>query len=112
MTRETALEALAAHRHTIDEIDLHILNLLNERTRVVQEIGRIKQGLALAIYEPKREDEVFRNVTDNNAGPLPSDSVRRVFERIVDEMRTVQRDQMRESGAAAQAGAGTEGERK
>jgi chorismate mutase len=112
MTKETALQALAEHRHKIDDIDRRILALLNERTQVVQEIGKIKHGLALAIYEPKREDEVFRNVTGNNAGPLPAESVRRVFERIVDEMRTVQRDQMRETGAAAQAGVATEGERK
>ena len=44
--------------------------------------------------EPKREDEVFRNVMENNPGPLPSDAAKRVFERIIDEMRVVQRMKM------------------
>jgi chorismate mutase len=54
----------------------------------------IKQQFALPIYEPKREDEVFRNVTEQNLGPLPAEAVKRVFERIIDEMRTVQRERM------------------
>jgi chorismate mutase len=67
---------------------------LNERTRIVEEIGRIKRVLALPIYEPRREDQVFSNVLNNNAGPMPGESVKRVFERIIDEMRTIQRDKM------------------
>jgi chorismate mutase len=58
---------------------------------VVEEIGRIKQELRMPIYEPKREDQVFANVLRHNRGPLPHDAVRRIFERIIDEMRTVQK---------------------
>ena len=65
--------------------------LLNERTRVVEEIGRVKREAQLPIYEPKREEQVFANVGAANHGPLPSDAVRRIFERIIDEMRTIQR---------------------
>ena len=54
-----SMEALAECRKRIDVLDIQILGLLNERTRVVEEIGRIKQTLSLPIYEPKREDEVF-----------------------------------------------------
>lgn len=89
------MEQLADCRKRIDAVDLRILALLNERTRIVEEIGRIKQHLTLPIYEPKREDQVFHNVTCNNPGPLPGEAVKRVFERIIDEMRTVQRDKMR-----------------
>jgi chorismate mutase len=92
------LNALARCRERIDEIDLLILELLNERTIVVQEIGRVKKDAQLAIYEPKREDQVFHNVTSNNRGPLANDAVKRVFERIIDEMRKVQKDRM-EKGA-------------
>jgi chorismate mutase-like protein len=103
MTREEALKALARNRDGIDEVDRRILALLNERTRIVEDIGRIKRLQQMAIYEPKREDQVFRNVTDNNQGPLPADAVRRIFERIIDEMRTVQRERMlREQKAAEQ----------
>ena len=81
-------------RQRIDAVDVKILALLNERTAIVEEIGRIKQQLAMPIYEPRREDDVFRNVTSHNSGPLSSEAVKRVFERIIDEMRTVQRDRM------------------
>jgi chorismate mutase-like protein len=85
------LQELAARRKQIDEVDLRILALLNERTRIVEEIGRIKQELGMPIYEPKREDDVFHNVTVHNQGPLPPEAVKRLFERIIDEMRTLQR---------------------
>ena len=90
------LEDLAACRVRIDEVDVKILALLNERTKIVEEIGRIKQALGMPIYEPKREDDVFANVTAHNQGPLPADAVKRLFERIIDEMRTLQR--MRREG--------------
>jgi len=91
------IEALAQCRKEIDAVDLKILALLNERTRIVEEIGRIKQEMGMPIYEPKREDDVFHNVTVNNGGPLPADAVKRLFERIIDEMRTLQR-MRREAG--------------
>jgi chorismate mutase len=96
MTPEDGLKVLADCRERIDDLDRRILALLSERTRIVEEIGRVKQHLSLPIYEPKREDEVFENVAGHNTGPLGQDSVRRVFERIIDEMRTIQRLRMLE----------------
>jgi chorismate mutase len=87
-------EKLADCRRRIDEVDIRLLALLNERTKIVEEIGRIKHDMTLPIYEPKREDEVYSNVMKHNQGPLSADAVKRVFERIIDEMRTVQRDRM------------------
>ncbi len=81
-------------RERIDSLDLQLLEVLNERTAIVEEIGRIKQELRLAIYEPKREDQVFANVLAQNHGPLPHDAVQRIFERIIDEMRNVQKLKM------------------
>ncbi len=97
MTKDAALQTLEECRRRIDELDLRILELLNERTRVVEEIGRAKRSAGLPIYEPKREDEVYSNVTGHNGGPLPSEAVRRVFERIIDEMRTIQKLKMKET---------------
>jgi chorismate mutase len=77
-------------------VDLKLLQLLNERTAIVQEVGRIKKQAAMPIYEPRREDQVFENVKSNNPGPLPDDAVRRIFERIIDEMRKVQKDRIEE----------------
>ncbi|MBS1835621.1 MAG: chorismate mutase [Acidobacteria bacterium] len=89
-------DLLKPYRDEIDRIDVGILALLNERTTIVQEIGRVKQENNMAIYEPKREDKVYENVTRNNAGPLPDDAVKRVFERIMDEMRSLQRSRLQQ----------------
>jgi chorismate mutase len=97
MTREAALQALRACRDQINEVDQRLVTLLNERTRIVEEIGRVKRSAKLPIYEPKREDEVFANVTGHNGGPLTAEAVRRIFERIIDEMRTIQRVRMEQS---------------
>ena len=71
-----------------------MVELLNERTSIVEEIGRVKKEANLAIYEPKRESQVFDNITSHNSGPLTADGVKRIFERIIDEMRRVQKDRM------------------
>lgn len=91
MNRDEGLKAIAAYRDQIDELDREIVKLLNERTRVVEKLGHVKEELEMPIYEPKREDQVFENVVSCNHGPLPPDALRRLFERIVDEMRTLQR---------------------
>jgi chorismate mutase-like protein len=93
MTPE-AEEKLSECRRNIDRIDLQLLALLNERARVAEIIGRVKRENSLPVYEPKREDQVYKNILDNNHGPLPADAVRRVFERIIDEMRTLQKTRM------------------
>ena len=64
---------------------------------IVEEIGRVKREAKLAIYEPKRESQVFDNITSHNGGPLTADGVKRIFERIIDEMRRVQKDRMAET---------------
>ena len=96
MTREEALLALAQFRDEIDALDLELLALLNRRTKVVEEIGRVKEAMNLPVYEPKREGDVFRNVTEHNTGPLSPEALQRIFERIIDEMRSLQR--MRRQG--------------
>ena len=107
MNSDDALRRLTECRDDIDEVDIRILELLNERTSIVEEIGRIKRGLDLPIYEPKREEDVFRNVTDHNGGPLPAEAVKRIFERIIDEMRTVQRIRMLEEQQSRKANQGS-----
>jgi chorismate mutase len=93
-----SLDDLTRCREQIDELDLALLRILNERTTIVEKIGRIKQELRLAIYEPKREDQVFENVVGHNSGPLSHDAVKRIFERIIDEMRTIQKMKILDQG--------------
>ena len=94
MTRDAAIAKLAECRRAIDEVDARIVALLNERTRVVEVIGQIKQEFSMPVYEPRREDEVYQNIAENNHGPLPPEAVKRIFERVVDEMRTLQKMRM------------------
>lgn len=94
MTQDEARAMLEEFRVLIDKVDRRIVGLLNERTLVVQEIGRVKRLAQLPIYEPKREDLVFANITASNQGPMTPEALRRIFERIIDEMRSIQRLQM------------------
>ncbi|MBM3764643.1 MAG: chorismate mutase [Acidobacteria bacterium] len=94
MTIEEARAALGACRLEIDDVDRRLVALLNERTRVVERVGDIKQQVALPVYDPKREEQVFQNIAAANQGPLPDAAIKRVFERIIDEMRTLERTRM------------------
>ena len=96
MTKEEALAALGECRHAIDDLDRRILELLNERTRTVERIGSIKQSQAFPVYEPKREDQVFHNIATHNTGPLGQEAAKRIFERIIDEMRRIQKERMQD----------------
>ena len=96
MNKEEARAKLEEYRVLIDDVDRRIVALLNERTQVVEEIGRVKEAVNLPVYEPKREDDVFRNVTEHNSGPLSPEALKRIFERILDEMRSLQK--MRRQG--------------
>jgi chorismate mutase-like protein len=98
MTPDEARRKLEEFRVLIDDVDRRIVALLNERTRVVENIGRVKRQTSLPIYEPKREDQVFANISSTNRGPLTEEAVRRIFERIIDEMRMIQRAWMKSDG--------------
>jgi len=84
-------------RDRIDEIDLELVKLLNERADCAREIGQVKLRLGMEAYSPEREKEVMRNVTGANQGPLSAKAVRRLFERIIDESRSVERVTMVET---------------
>ena len=83
---------LADWRKKIDEIDLRLVELLSERARAAVEIGRLKRNTSLPIYEPERERIVFENVQRMNQGPLPGRDLVRIFERIMDVMRNIQKE--------------------
>ncbi|MCU0452652.1 MAG: chorismate mutase [Bacteroidetes bacterium] len=80
-----------ALRERIDAIDRSVVALLNERVELAIEIGRQKLAAGSPLYDPAREDEIMRHVMSVAAGPLPPAAVRRVFERIIDETRSVER---------------------
>jgi chorismate mutase-like protein len=77
-------------RNQIDVLDRQLVELLSERARVVQRIGHLKVAASLAVYEPAREQVVYANVRAANKGPLPDIELIRLFERIVDVMRSLE----------------------
>jgi chorismate mutase len=89
-------------RRKIDEIDRKLVELLNERSQCVVEIGRIKRVDGSPLYQPDRERDVLAGVESANRGPLSGAAIRRLFERILDEARAVERtvmhDEAKKSG--------------
>jgi chorismate mutase-like protein len=83
-------------RRKIDEIDRRLVELLNERSHCVVEIGRIKQSTGEPLYQPERENKVLDAAVQANPGPLPDAAIRRLFERILDEARSVERTVMKD----------------
>ena len=79
-------------RSEIDRIDLQLVELLNRRSQRAIEIVKIKNELNLGIYDPEREEEVIRLVQEATRGPLSKAAIKRLFERIIDESRRVERE--------------------
>jgi chorismate mutase len=78
-------------RLRIDQIDDQLMKLLNSRSACAVEIGRIKRRSGMAVYQPEREKWILDRVERNNPGPLDSGALRRVFERVIDESRRLER---------------------
>jgi chorismate mutase len=82
---------IEAWRGRIDAIDEQLMRLLNSRSACAVEIGRLKRRLGLPVYSPEREAWILERVMRDNPGPLEPTAVRRVFERIIDESRRLER---------------------
>src|SRR4029453_14109915 len=79
-------------RDDIDRVDEVLVGLLNERARVACEVGRLKKELGIEVYQPEREKQVIAHVRAVAAeGPLGADAIARLFERIIDEGRGLER---------------------
>ncbi len=75
----------------INRIDAELLRLFNERAALALEIGHIKKNLDLPIYDPRREKLIFEKMRQENPGPLDNAAVVRLFERVIDESRSLER---------------------
>jgi chorismate mutase len=78
-------------RRRIDQVDDQLMKLLNSRSACAVEIGRIKRRIGMPVYQPEREKWILERAERNNPGPLDSGAVRRVFERVIDESRRLER---------------------
>jgi monofunctional chorismate mutase len=86
------MDDIEGWRQKIDEIDLKLVDLLNQRSQCAIEIGKIKKKLNIDIYDPRREEMVIEGVRKVSKGPLHKEALQRLFERIVDESRRAQRE--------------------
>jgi chorismate mutase len=88
---------IAEWRKRIDELDLEIVKLISARAQAAQEIGKLKRSTSLPVYEPNRERVIFDNVRAANRGPLPDIELTHIYERIIDVMRALQKDELASS---------------
>ncbi|MGA7342381.1 MAG: chorismate mutase [Terracidiphilus sp.] len=93
-------------RIRIDALDRQLVELLSERARAAQKIGHLKAATSLPVYEPDREKVIYANVRAANKGPLPDIELTHIYERIIDVMRALQKNELaseRNAQAAAQS---------
>jgi chorismate mutase len=81
-------------RNQIDALDRQLVELLSERARAALMIGHLKVATSLPVYEPAREKVIFANVRAANKGPLPDIELTHIYERIIDVMRALQRNEL------------------
>jgi chorismate mutase len=85
---------IADWRRKIDEIDRKLVELINQRAEAARAIGRLKRNTNMPIYEPDREKIIFDNVRQLNRGPLEHQDLIRVYERLIDVMRKIQKEEI------------------
>jgi chorismate mutase len=96
-------------RDRIDVLDRQLVELLSERARAALMIGHLKAATSLPVYEPAREKVIYANVRAANKGPLPDIELTHIYERIIDVMRALQRNELasERNAQAASPGQGT-----
>jgi len=94
VNQDAKIMEIADWRNKIDELDRRLVDLLNERAQAAHEIGKLKRNTSMPIYEPEREKRIFENVLRANRGPLPDGELRTVYERIIDVMRNIQKNEI------------------
>ena len=83
---------LAEFRDQIDRLDEQLVRLLNDRATSALQLGALKSHAGIETYQPEREIAVLQHARDTNGGPLGADAITRLFERIIDENRRLERE--------------------
>lgn len=78
-------------RREIDRLDSDLLRIFNQRADFALKIGEIKKARGLPVYDPAREKKIFQRMKEENPGPLDDDAMVRLFERVIDESRRLER---------------------
>lgn len=86
MTPEEASRLLENSRKRIDDIDVTLVDLLNRRAGVVEDVAAAKRVLRKEVDDPGRREQVLAHARAQNAGPLSNEELTSIFERIIDKM--------------------------
>lgn len=78
-------------RREINQLDGELLRLFNQRADLALKIGEIKKQLGIPVYDPEREKLIFETMARENPGPLENEAIIRLFERVIDESRRLER---------------------
>ncbi|MBO14751.1 chorismate mutase, partial [Herbaspirillum sp.] len=78
-------------RQKIDAIDAQILDLLNQRARVAQEVGHVKAETNAPVFRPEREAQVLRRAADRNPGPLLGTDIQTIFREVMSACRALEK---------------------
>jgi chorismate mutase len=93
LTNQEAEKLLDELRDEIDKLDKSIVHLINKRTLYAVQIGRVKGKLGLPSYSPEREKEISEKINYYLEEPLTKSALQRIYERIIDESRAVQKEE-------------------
>lgn len=78
-------------RKEINRLDNELLRIFNDRAALALKIGEIKKEKGIPVYDPEREKQIFRKMQEANPGPLDNGAIVRLFERVIDESRHLER---------------------
>lgn len=84
-------KSIDSFREEIDSLDSELLRIFNRRASLALKIGQIKKTRGLPVYDPTRERKIFDRMKSDNTGPLDDGAVVRLFERVIDESRRLER---------------------
>ena len=91
MSKNQEVQSMNKLRSRIDELDIELLKILNERAKCVTEIGIIKHREKKDVLVPLREKEVLDRLRKVNKGPMTDAMVSYLFQQIMDVLKDLQK---------------------
>ena len=85
-----AKEHLLELRQKIDKVDLELLNALNQRAKLVMEVGKIKQKEQIEVLDKGRETALMKRLSEHNTGPMDEEMLQDLFQSIINILKRLQ----------------------
>ncbi|MFZ4450693.1 bifunctional 3-deoxy-7-phosphoheptulonate synthase/chorismate mutase [Salibacterium aidingense] len=90
-------EELEALREQLDEVNMQLLELINKRASLVQDIGQVKSRAGQKRFDPVRERKMLDMITENNEGPFETSTLQHLFKQIFQASLELQEDDNRKA---------------